>query len=122
MGVREDNERGKLYKGRWSDDSETEEPLSSLVNVPEMVTEFEARRGKAAPRARVARSRLGEKAQYTGTGEQEEAGSRSMGAPGGGAGTGMSEVEKMLVVLGNSVAALASSVGAKKEAKETVCG
>ena len=41
-----------------------------------------------------------------------------MGASGGGAGTSMSEVEKMLVVLGNSMAALANSVGTGKQGKE----
>ena len=33
LGMREDDERGTLYRVQWSDDTETEEPLSSLVNV-----------------------------------------------------------------------------------------
>ena len=66
---------------QWSDETETEEPFLSLVNVPEMVAEFEAQREKAVPRARVARSRVGEKVRY-GADEQGETGGGSMGAPG----------------------------------------
>ena len=97
VGVREDEERGTLYRMRWSDDTETEEPASSLVNVPAMVAHFEAQREKAVPKAGVARGRAGEKVRYE-TDEREEAGpgGGAMGVSGGGAGAGMSEIEKML--------------------------
>ena len=108
VDMREDDERGTLYRVRWSDGMETDEPLSSLVKVPEMVVEFMAGHGKASPKARVARGRAGKKVRY-GADEQEEADGGAMGASGGGAATRMSEVEKMLVVLGSSMAALASS-------------
>ena len=116
VGMREDDERGTLYRVQWSDDTETEEPLSSLVNVPEMVAEFNAKRREAAPKARVAR---GKKVRYGDAGGHEETGSGAMGSAGGGAGTSMTEVEKMLVVLGNSMATIANSMGSgKKETTE----
>ena len=116
LGMREDAERGAVYRVQWSDDTETEEPLSSLVNVPEMVAGFMAKREKAAPKARVARGR---KVRYGDAGGHEEAGSGAMGSAGGGAGTSMMEVEKMLVVLGNSMATIANSIGSgKKETTE----
>ena len=41
LSKREDEELGVVYSVQWSDDTVTEEPASSLVNVPEMVAEFE---------------------------------------------------------------------------------
>ena len=55
-GAQEDEELGRLYRVKWADVIETKElmTLSSLVNVLEMVVEFE-KRVKGARRARVAR-------------------------------------------------------------------
>ena len=41
LSKREDEDLGVVYRVQWSDDTVTEEPASSLVNVPEMVAEFE---------------------------------------------------------------------------------
>ena len=118
LDMRDDDEQGTVYKVQWPGDTETEEPLSSLVNVPEMVEEFMEGRRKASPKARVARSRV-EKKRSAGADGHEEAGSGARGSSGGGAGTSMFEVEKMLVVLGNSMATLANSIGSgKKETTE----
>ena len=52
VGAREAGELGRLYSVKWADGTETEEPMSSLVNVPEMVAEFENRpRGRGARKA-----------------------------------------------------------------------
>ena len=41
LSRREDEELGVVYSVQWSDATVTEEPASSLVNVPAMVAEFE---------------------------------------------------------------------------------
>ena len=92
VGMQEDDELGRLHKVKWADGTETEEPMSSLLNVPEMVAEFE-NRGKGARKATMARN-AGRKERYAeGSEETGGKGRQSMIVP-GGAPAELTETEK----------------------------
>ena len=113
LSRREDEELGTVYRVQWSDDTVTEEPASSLVNVPEMVAEFDRAEQAKKRRSTRAGSRRAsaKKVKYAKEGKADQETEKEVVLDGSGAGE-MSEMQKLMVVLGNTMATLASNAAA----------
>ena len=111
LSKREDDELGLLYRVQWDDDTVTEEPASSLVNIPEMVAEFEdAEQAKKRRPKRGQRKATAKKVKYA---KGEEAGPEGEKEAGEVPWTGaMTEMQKLMVVMGNTKTALANNAAA----------
>ena len=99
----------RVYKVQWSDGTEGWEPLTALENVSDMVRDFEAEQEKkkagSPGSGRVARKR--KKQVVVESDEEEDEESR------GERGKGESDMQQCMMVMANSVAALANMASAR---------